>query len=254
MPARLTQPLVREDGSLRPATWDEALARVATGLTSTIDAHGPDAVGMFACSKATNEVNYLAQKLVRAGDRHEQHRLLQPHLTRSLASSVWRQSSVPVAARAATERRRTPTSIVLWGSNARETHPIFFHHVLKGVHNGARLFVVDPRRTSTAQFADRWLGLDVGTDIALANTVGPRDHRTPGSCTTDFVERATDGFDEYAASVEPWTLERGEEITGVPAERHPRPRARLRQGRARRSCAGRSASPSTTTRSTTCSR
>ena len=61
--------------------------------------------------------------------------------------------------------------IILWGSNARETHPIFFHHVLKGVHNGARLFVVDPRRTASAQWADRWLGLDVGTDIALSNTM-----------------------------------------------------------------------------------
>ena len=59
--------------------------------------------------------------------------------------------------------------IVLWGSNARETHPIFFHHLLKGVHNGARLYAVDPRRTSSAEWADVWLGLDVGSDIALAN-------------------------------------------------------------------------------------
>ena len=61
--------------------------------------------------------------------------------------------------------------ILLWGSNARETHPIFFHHVLKGVHNGARLYVVDPRRTSSAQWADVWLGLDVGSDISLANAM-----------------------------------------------------------------------------------
>ena len=61
--------------------------------------------------------------------------------------------------------------IVLWGSNARETHPIFFHHLLKGVHAGARLFVVDPRRTSSAAWADLWLGLDVGSDIALSNTM-----------------------------------------------------------------------------------
>ena len=61
--------------------------------------------------------------------------------------------------------------ILLWGSNARETHPIFFHHLLKGVHNGARLYVVDPRRTSSAEWADGWLGLDVGTDIALSNTM-----------------------------------------------------------------------------------
>ena len=62
--------------------------------------------------------------------------------------------------------------IVLWGSNARETHPIFFHHLLRGVRNGARLYAVDPRRTSSAEWADVWLGLDVGSDIALANAVG----------------------------------------------------------------------------------
>jgi len=61
--------------------------------------------------------------------------------------------------------------IVLWGSNARETHPIFFHHVLKGIRKGARLVVVDPRRTTSAQWADLWLGIDVGSDIALSNTM-----------------------------------------------------------------------------------
>jgi len=61
--------------------------------------------------------------------------------------------------------------IFLWGSNARETHPIFFHRVLKAVNNGARLFVVDPRRTGSAQWADTWLGLDVGSDVALSNAM-----------------------------------------------------------------------------------
>ena len=65
--------------------------------------------------------------------------------------------------------------IVLWGSNARETHPIFFHHVLKAVRKGARLYAIDPRRTSSAEWADVWLGLDVGSDIALANAIAARD-------------------------------------------------------------------------------
>jgi predicted molibdopterin-dependent oxidoreductase YjgC len=107
--------------------------------------------------------------------------------------------------------------ILLWGSNARETHPIFFHHVLKAVNNGARLYVVDPRRTSSAQWADGWLGLDVGTDIALSNTMA-REIIHQGLHNREFIERATTGFDEYAASVEEWTLERGEEETGVPAD------------------------------------
>ena len=107
--------------------------------------------------------------------------------------------------------------IFLWGSNARETHPIFFHHVLKAVHAGARLFAVDPRRTGSAQWADAWLGIDVGTDVALSNTMA-REILHAGLHNREFIDRATTGFDEYAASVESWTLERGELETGVPAE------------------------------------
>lgn len=106
--------------------------------------------------------------------------------------------------------------IVLWGSNAREAHPIFFHHLLKGIDNGARMFCVDPRRTSSAKFADAWLGLSVGTDIAVANAVG-RHIIANGWHDADFIARATTGFDAYAAAVEPYTLERAEAISGVPA-------------------------------------
>jgi formate dehydrogenase major subunit len=105
--------------------------------------------------------------------------------------------------------------IVLWGSNARETHPIFFHHVLKGVRNGARLYAVDPRRTSSSQWADAWLGVDVGSDIALANAVA-REILAAGLENRAFIERATTGFDDYARTVEPYTLEEGERLTGVP--------------------------------------
>jgi predicted molibdopterin-dependent oxidoreductase YjgC len=105
---------------------------------------------------------------------------------------------------------------VLWGSNARETHPIFFHHLLKGVHNGARLYAVDPRRTSSAEWADAWLGLDVGSDIALANAIA-REIIHSGLANTAFIERATSDFDAYRAKVESYTLEYAERETGVPA-------------------------------------
>ena len=64
---RLTEPLVREGGELRPASWDEALDRASEGFRRTIARHGADAIGTFSCSKASNEVNFLAQKLVRVG-------------------------------------------------------------------------------------------------------------------------------------------------------------------------------------------
>ena len=63
---RLTVPMVRVGDELRPATWDEALDRVATGLSTTKAAHGPHAVGMFSCSKTTNELNFANQKFMRA--------------------------------------------------------------------------------------------------------------------------------------------------------------------------------------------
>jgi formate dehydrogenase major subunit len=107
--------------------------------------------------------------------------------------------------------------IVLWGSNARETHPIFFHRVLKGIRNGARLIVVDPRRTSSAEWADLWLGIDVGSDIALSNAVG-REILVNDLHNSAFIERGTEGFEAYRDSVQEWTLERGERETGVPAE------------------------------------
>jgi formate dehydrogenase major subunit len=62
---RLTQPLVRENGVLRPASWDEALDCAAQGFRAAVDRHGPGTFGLFSCSKATNEVNYLAQKFAR---------------------------------------------------------------------------------------------------------------------------------------------------------------------------------------------
>ena len=106
--------------------------------------------------------------------------------------------------------------IILWGSNARETHPIFFHHLLRGVRNGARLIAVDPRRTSSAEWADLWMGIDVGSDIALANAMA-REIIHHDLIAGGFIARATTGYEEFARSVESYTLERAEAETGVPA-------------------------------------
>ncbi len=107
--------------------------------------------------------------------------------------------------------------IVLWGSNAREAHPIYFHHVLKGIEAGAKVYCVDPRRSDTARFADLWLGIDVGTDVALANAIG-REIIHAGLANTEFIEHSTVHYEAYAESVEPYTLDRVAAITGVPGE------------------------------------
>ena len=88
---------------------------------------------------------------------------------------------------------------------------------MKGVRNGARLYTIDPRRTSSGAWAHVWLGLDVGSDIALANAMG-REIIAAGLANCAFIERATTGFETYRQSVERYTLDHAERLTGVPAE------------------------------------
>ena len=93
------------------------------------------------------------------------------------------------------EEIETTDLIIMWGSNARAAHPIFFHHLLTGIHNGARMYCVDPRRTESAEWADVWLGIDVGSDIAVANAVG-RVIIHEGRTNDEFIEHATEGYDD----------------------------------------------------------
>ncbi len=115
------------------------------------------------------------------------------------------------------EEIETTDVILLWGSNAREAHPIFFHHLMKGVRNGARMFAIDPRRTTSSEWAEIWLGIDVGSDIALANAVG-REIIASGLVNEAFVAHSTSGYDAYAEAVDERTLERAARVTGVPAD------------------------------------
>ena len=107
--------------------------------------------------------------------------------------------------------------IVCWGSNTMENHPIIYNHMRRGIKNGAKMVVIDPRKIDQVKKADKWLGLNLGTDICLANAVG---HVIIEEDLYDkeFVERATKGFDAYKEKVAGYTPEYAEQITGVPAE------------------------------------
>ncbi|MFD8690364.1 molybdopterin oxidoreductase family protein [Streptomyces sp. NPDC059651] len=214
---RLTHPLVRDaDGILRQASWDEALDRAAAGFRQARRAHGPDAFAMLSCARATNEMNYVAQKFTRVvmgtNNVDSCNRTCHAPSVAGLSAAFGSGGGT-----SSYEEVEHTDLIVMWGSNARFAHPIFFQHVLKGLHNGARMHAVDPRRTSTAQWAESWLGLNVGTDIPLAHAIG-REIIHAGLVNQAFVTRATTGYEEYAALVEPWTLSAAEQVTGVPAE------------------------------------
>ena len=107
--------------------------------------------------------------------------------------------------------------IICWGSNTMENHPIIYNHMRRGIKNGAKMVVIDPRKIDQVKKADKWLGLNVGTDICLANAMGhviiEEDLYNKG-----FVERATEGFEAYKEKVAGYTPEYAEQITGVPAD------------------------------------
>ncbi len=215
--SRLTHPMVRDEknGPLRRATWDEALAKAAEGFRQSRIEHGPDSFAMLSCARATNEMNYVAQKFTRVvmGTNNVDSCNRTCH-----APSVAGLSAVfgSGGGTSSYEEVEHTDFILMWGSNARFAHPIFFQHVLKGIRNGARMYAVDPRRTSTAEWAESWLGLNVGTDIPLAHAVG-REIISAGLHNQAFIDRATTGFEDYKKLVEPWTLSLAEKVTGVPA-------------------------------------
>ena len=107
--------------------------------------------------------------------------------------------------------------ILAVGTNTTETHPVLALRVKEAVRQGAELIVADPRRIELTDLATRWLPLRIGTDTALFNAMA-RVIIEEGLESRDFIERHTEGFEEFRSSVQEFTLERAEEITGVPAE------------------------------------
>jgi formate dehydrogenase alpha subunit len=107
--------------------------------------------------------------------------------------------------------------IIAWGSNTQECHPIIFNHMRRGIKNGAKMVVIDPRKINQTKLAEKWLPVRIGTDIALANgfahVIIEED-----LYNKEFVENVTTGFEEYKKIVSDYTPEYVEQITGVPAD------------------------------------
>lgn len=107
--------------------------------------------------------------------------------------------------------------IIAWGSNTQECHPIIFNHMRRGIKNGAKMIVVDPRKIDQTKLAEKWLPVRVGTDIALANGLAHVIIKE-GLHNQEFVERSTEEFEAYKKHVEAYPPEKVAEITGIPAE------------------------------------
>lgn len=107
--------------------------------------------------------------------------------------------------------------IIAWGSNTQECHPIIFNHMRRGIKNGAKMIVIDPRQIGQTKLAHKWLPVNLGTDIALANAMG-HVIIEENLYHKDFVKRATKQFEEYRAHVKDYSPETVETLTGISAD------------------------------------
>ena len=213
---RLTTPLIRENGEFREASWDEAFDLVAKRLRSIIEEQGPDSIGGLSSATCTNEENFLFQKFMRAviGTNNVDHCARLCHastvagLVRAFGSGAMTNSIDEVSG---------ADAILVTGSNTTESHPIIGLEVKKAIKRGAKLIVVEPRSIPLAKMADAHLRQRSGTDVAwimgMINVIIEE-----GLHDINFVEERTEGFEEMKEAASWYTLERVEEISGIPGE------------------------------------
>lgn len=214
-PARLTTPLVRTAGELRPTNWDHALDIVATRLREIRDEHGADAVGVFGGGGITNEKCYLLGKFARVALGTSQIDYNGRFCMSSAAAAGINAFGTDRGLPFPVTDLREADAILLIGSNPAETMPPFMRHLAPCADRGG-LIVVDPRRTPTAERAALHLRPTPGTDLALAlgilHAVVADSH-----LAKPYIDTRTSGFEEAWRPVTSWWPERVERVTGVSA-------------------------------------
>ncbi|MEV5429004.1 molybdopterin oxidoreductase family protein [Streptomyces sp. NPDC052701] len=211
---RLTSPLVRSGGTLAPASWDEALDRVAEGLTRTRAGHGPDAVGVFGGGGLTNEKAYALGKFARIVLGTSQIDYNGRFCMSSAAAAGTRAFGLDRGLPFPLEDVPRTGCVILVGSNLAETMPPSLRFLTELRENGGTLVVVDPRRTRTAEHADLHLAPRPGTDLALALGLL---HLVvaEGRVDEEYVRERTAGWEEARAAAMAHWPEYVERITGV---------------------------------------
>ncbi|MET9392078.1 molybdopterin oxidoreductase family protein [Streptomyces sp. NPDC006624] len=212
---RLTSPLVRDEGgALVPASWEEALDRIAAGLRRTREAHGPDAVGVFGGGGLTNEKAYALGKFARVVLGTSQIDYNGRFCMSSAAAAGIKAFGLDRGLPFPLEDIPKSGCVILVGSNLAETMPPSLRFFTELKDNGGTLIVVDPRRTRTAEQADLHLAPRPGTDLALALGLL---HLViaEGRVDEEYVRERTTGWEDARAAAMAHWPEYVERITGV---------------------------------------
>ncbi|NUP19969.1 MAG: molybdopterin-dependent oxidoreductase, partial [Streptomyces sp.] len=225
-PGRLTTALVRDDRGEEPVPSPiaDAIAETARRLRTIIDEHGPDAVAFYVSGQMSLEAQYLSNKLAKGFVRTNQIES-NSRLCMASAGMGYKLSLGADGPPGSYEDFDKADVFLVIGSNMADCHPILFLRMMERVKAGAKLIVVDPRRTATAAKADLFLQLKPGTDLALLNGLLHLLVEN-GHTDADFVAEHTEGWEAMPAFLADYAPAAVAEITGL-AEDDLRTAARL---------------------------
>ncbi|MED4016776.1 formate dehydrogenase subunit alpha [Sutcliffiella cohnii] len=215
---RILHPLIRKNGQLVKATWDEALDLVTSKIQDIQGKYGKDAFGLYSGSSMTNEKCYIMGKFARIGlgtkniDYNGRYCMSSASYGFNQSVGIDRGSTNPWS------DIKEADVLVLAGSNTAECHPLSMPYIWGARDKGAKIIVIDPRETKTALVADVHLDIRPGTDVAIGNGL-LHVMIADGLVDEQFIEQHTTGYEKLKEVVASYTPQRVAEITGVAPEK-----------------------------------
>ncbi|NST07664.1 formate dehydrogenase subunit alpha [Enterococcus faecalis] len=214
---RLTEPLIKRNGIFEPASWEEALTLVSSKFNEIKAENGPDALAGFSCSRATNEDNYVFQKMVRAafGTNNVDNcaRVCHSASVHGLAQTLGSGAMTnPIA-----DITEDVDIILLVGSNPEEAHPVIGAQIRQAIQRGTQVVVVDPRKINLVKDSALHLQVQAGTNVAFANGM-MHVILKEGLADRHFIEERTEGFSDLEKMVADYTPEKVAEICHIHPE------------------------------------
>ncbi|HCT9164897.1 TPA: formate dehydrogenase subunit alpha [Enterococcus faecalis] len=214
---RLTEPLIKRNGIFEPASWEEALTLVSSKFNEIKAENGADALAGFSCSRATNEDNYVFQKMVRAafGTNNVDNcaRVCHSASVHGLAQTLGSGAMTnPIA-----DITEDVDMILLVGSNPEEAHPVIGAQIRQAIQRGTQVVVVDPRKINLVKDSALHLQVQAGTNVAFANGM-MHVILKEGLADRHFIEERTEGFTDLEKMVADYTPEKVAEICHIHPE------------------------------------
>ena len=215
-PERLRYPMIRKDGALQRASWDEVYDYITQRLKQIKNQHGPNAIAGISSARCTNEENYLMQKFIRAviGTNNIDGCARVCHSPTALG--MQRTFGTGAATNSIADLKHT-NAIMIIGANPTDGHPVTGSKLRQFAMKGKTTIVIDPRRTEIARYATHHLQLRPGTNVAVLNMMLYHILKE-GLVDKSFIENRTEGFEDFKNNILQLDIAALEEVSGVRSE------------------------------------